>query len=30
MNKLWSFENNCVKLKGHFEIQLMNLKSNSK
>ena len=28
MNKLWPFENNCTKLEGHFEIQLMNLKSN--
>ena len=30
MKKLWLFENNCTKLKGHFKIQLMNSKSTSK
>ena len=28
MKKLWSFEDNCTKLKGHFKVQLMNSKSN--
>ena len=28
MKKLWPFEDNYTKLKGHFEIQLMNSKSN--
>ena len=30
MKKLWPFEDNYAKLKDHFEIQLMNSKSNSK
>ena len=30
MKKLWSFEDNCKKLKDHFEIQIMNSKSNLK